>query len=500
MEWKWRFLVSENSSETSRCGTFPEPCTTLTGSTPGDSLTIHREYPRSAIGHSALLRPFHPLSIIWLTRRIHKRGSPEQILAATMPSTTRGGSVLAGLVPVPLDEIFALNRAFVTDPDPHKVSLGAGVYRADDGKPWPLPVVERAEKQLLDEGSPFRHEYSAIEGDVAFLEVARNLMFGFNRHGSSDAKERIASVQTVAGTGANHLGALFLKTHMKPKNVWLSSPSWVNHLAIWQIAGVNCKIYPYYNAASRSLDFDGMMAALEAEGQEGDVLLLHACAHNPTGLDPTKEQWRAIADLCERKRVFPFFDSAYQGFASGSVEEDAWAVRYFFENKPDMEMCVAQSFSKNFGLYGQRVGAFHYVLNEDSKDLQEAVLSNLCQLIRGEYSMGPVFGCSIVKRVLTDDKLTAEWHENLKTMSSRIRSMREALYEELIRLGTPGTWEHIVQQVIFSARKDVWTRIELTLTERHVLLHRPYTEPGSNPQREVPRVHAQVWPRLDQWM
>ncbi|RJE19193.1 Aspartate aminotransferase [Aspergillus sclerotialis] len=366
-----------------------------------------------------------------------------------MPSATLP-SVLAGLDPVPLDEIFALNRAFATDPASQKVSLGVGVYRTDDGKPWPLPVVEKAEKQLLDEGSLFRHEYSAIEGDVAFVEQARNLMFGFDRKTESpkekEAKKRIASVQTVAGTGANHLGALFLKTHMKPKNVWLSNPSWANHLTIWEVAGVSYKTYPYYNAATRSLDFDGMMSALENEGQEGDIVLLHACAHNPTGLDPTKEQWKAIAELCERKKLFPFFDSAYQGFATGSVEDDAWAVRYFFENKPSMEMCVAQSFSKNFGLYGQRVGAFHYVLNVESTGLQEAVFSNLCNLIRGEFSMGPVGGSTIVKKVLTDDNLTSEWHDNLKTMSSRIISMRKALYDELTRLGTPGTWEHIVQQ------------------------------------------------------
>lgn len=379
-----------------------------------------------------------------------------------MPSTTPHTSVLSGLAPVPLDEIFALNGAYASDSAPQKVSLGVGVYRTDDGKPWPLPVVERAEKALQAENSPFRHEYSAIEGDVGFLKLARNLMFGFedNDNGNDKnsanaaAKQRIASVQTVAGTGANHLGALFLRTHMKPKTVWLSNPSWGNHFAIWETAGVQYKTYPYYDASNRSFDFQGMMNTLEKEAAPGDVVLLHACAHNPTGLDPTKEQWEDIAELCERKKLFPFFDSAYQGFASGSADEDAWAVRYFFENKPEMEMCVAQSFSKNFGLYGQRVGAFHYVLNDSSRDLQGAVFSNLCQLIRGEYSMGPVGGCGIVKKVLTDEALTAEWHENLKTMSSRIKSMRKALYDELVRLETPGTWEHIVQQVRWSDQRS----------------------------------------------
>ncbi|KAJ5194441.1 aminotransferase [Penicillium cf. griseofulvum] len=349
--------------------------------------------------------------------------------------------------PVPPDEIFALNGAYAVDPHPQKVSLGVGVYRTDDGKPWPLPVVQKAEKELVVEDDPFRHEYTTIEGDVPFLGIARDLMFGFEgKQSEEEAKARIGSVQTVAGTGANHLGALFLAHHMKPANVWLSNPSWANHQTIWELAGVPRKTYPYYHAATRSFDFEGMMSTLESEAQEGDVVLLHACAHNPTGLDPNKEQWVAIADLCERKKLFPFFDSAYQGFASGSVEEDAWAVRYFFNNKPDMEMCVAQSFSKNFGLYGQRVGAFHYCTNRASVSLRDIVVNNLCHLIRGEFSMGPRVGCTIVKKVLNSEELTADWHEDLKVMSSRIKAMRKALYNELVRLQTPGTWEHIIQQ------------------------------------------------------
>lgn len=357
---------------------------------------------------------------------------------------------------VPPDEIFALNGAYIKDTYPQKVSLGVGVYRTDDGKPWPLPVVQEAEKQLVKDDNPFRHEYTAIEGDVPFLGIARNLMFGFeDKQSEEEAKARIATVQTVAGTGANHLGALFLARHMKPRSVWLSNPSWANHQTIWELAGVPRKSYPYYHAATRSFDFQGMMETLESEAEEGDAVLLHACAHNPTGLDPNKEQWIAIADLCERKKLFPFFDSAYQGFASGSAEEDAWAVRYFFNNKPDMEMCVAQSFSKNFGLYGQRVGAFHYCTNRSSTSIRDIIVNNLCHLIRGEFSMGPTAGCSIVKKVLTSDELTAQWYQDLQEMSSRIKSMRKALYDELVRLQTPGTWEHIINQVCQLKTKHV---------------------------------------------
>lgn len=360
------------------------------------------------------------------------------------------------VAPVPADEIFALHGAYMKDTHPQKVSLGVGVYRTDDGKPWPLPVVQNAEKELVKENDPFRHEYTTIEGDVKFLGVARNLMFGFEgKQSEEEARARIASVQTVAGTGANHTGALFLAHHMKPRSVWLSNPSWANHQTIWELAGVPRKYYPYYHAATRSFDFQGMMDTLESDAEEGDAVLLHACAHNPTGLDPNKEQWVAIADLCERKKLFPFFDSAYQGFASGSADEDAWAVRYFFNNKPDMEMCVAQSFSKNFGLYGQRVGAFHYCTNRSSTSIRDIIVNNLCHLIRGEFSMGPNAGCIIVKKVLNNDELTAQWHEDLQEMSSRIRSMRQALYNELVRLQTPGTWEHIIKQVCLLMTKHV---------------------------------------------
>lgn len=403
--------------------------------------------------------------------------------------------------PVPPDEIFALNGAYAVDPHPQKVSLGVGVYRTDDGKPWPLPVVQKAEKELVVDDDLFRHEYTAIEGDVPFLGIARNLMFGFEgKQGEEEAKARIGTVQTVAGTGANHLGALFLARHMKPGTVWLSNPSWANHQTIWELADVPRKTYPYYHAATRSFDFEGMMSSLESEAQEGDVVLLHACAHNPTGLDPNKEQWVAIADLCERKKLFPFFDSAYQGFASGSVEEDAWAVRYFFNNKPDMEMCVAQSFSKNFGLYGQRVGAFHYCTNRASTAIRDIVVNNLCHLIRGEFSMGPRVGCSIVKKILTSEELTADWHQDLQVMSSRIKAMREALYNELVRLQTPGTWEHIIQQVSYLDFTICSTYFVLIIfLERHVLLHRPFPQASLRLEGQIPHLPAQVRPSIHQW-
>lgn len=366
-------------------------------------------------------------------------------------STQKPSSSFSNLPDAPVDEIFALNHAYATDGHAHKVNLGIGVYRTEEGQPWPLSSVQQVEEEMYRQNNPARHEYLPIEGDTTFLDLARDLMFGFNS-ASSDlvseqhAQQRIASVQTISGTGANHIGAAFLAQHFKPRHVWVSTPSWANHETIWELQGIERKGYHYFDAATCSFDFNGALTTLENEAVEGDVILLHACAHNPTGVDPTKEQWKQIAALCQRKRLFPFFDSAYQGFASGSADEDAWAVRYFFNLSPPLEMCVAQSFSKNFGLYGQRAGAFHLVTNGANAAEASLVRKNLCHIIRGEYSMGPRYGSSIVKRILGDNTLRAQWEGDLTIMSSRIKRMRQALYNELVRLKTPGSWEHIINQ------------------------------------------------------
>ncbi|KAL3472347.1 pyridoxal phosphate-dependent transferase [Aspergillus californicus] len=356
--------------------------------------------------------------------------------------------VLHSLSPVPPDEIFALNCACIMDNHSDKVNLTVGAYRTNDGTPWALPSVQDAEEQLFRENNPSRHEYTTIPGDTQFLEIARDLIFGFDDTLSKTretAKSRISSVQTVGGTGANHLGALFLSKSMKPRTVWISDPSWPNHYIIWELVKVHYRTYPYYSADNRSFDLEGMVSTLESHAQAGDVVLLQACAHNPTGLDPSEHQWKAIANLCIRKHLFPFIDAAYQGFASGSIETDNWVVRYLRNTMPYMEMCVAQSFSKNFGLYGQRVGTFHYVLNERSRGLRDTVTDSLCQLIRGEYTMGPVAGSYIVRKVLASPQLTAQWYKDLKTMNGRLVAMRKALFDELVKLKTPGSWKHITE-------------------------------------------------------
>jgi aspartate/tyrosine/aromatic aminotransferase len=289
------------------------------------------------------------------------------------------------------------------------------------------------------------HEYLPIQGNDNYLRLARELALGQGADGN------VVSVQSISGTGANHVGALFLAQQLKPNSVWISDPTWGNHHLLWTIAGPNVtqRIYPYYDASDTSLNFDGMIAALET-AEENDVVLLHACAHNPTGIDPTHEQWKAVAELCKRKRLFVFFDSAYQGFASGDVDEDAWAVRYFQQTlfdteRPPVGMCLAQSFAKSFGLYGERAGAFHMVLPAGVPFA--GLRSQLLRLIRAEISTCPLYGARIVETILGTPDLRAMWRNDLKTMSGRIKGVRLSLRQEVERLPGSGDWKHLESQI-----------------------------------------------------
>ncbi len=357
-------------------------------------------------------------------------------------------SYFSSLPVVRKDEIFGLLGEFQSDTHPDRVNLGAGIYCLDDGKPRPLEVVELVERSLHKQQDSGRHDYLPIEGDQRFLTAARDLILPtapqFSAALSQSTESRVVSVQTISGTGANHLGARLLAEHSRPRHVWVSDPTWANHLTIWESVGIPQRTYPYYNSCSNSIDFASMIDTLEREAQPRDVIVLQACAHNPTGLDPSREQWRAVAELCQRKDLFPFFDSAYQGFATGDPVRDAWVVRYFYQLQPPLEMCVAQSFSKNFGLYGQRTGALHVVANKTGRD---NLLANLAHLIRTEYSVPPRYGSTIVRTILESEILSKTWLQDLQAISGRIRSMRLALYDELCRIETPGSWRHIIEQV-----------------------------------------------------
>jgi aspartate aminotransferase len=358
-------------------------------------------------------------------------------------STAGAGSRFGNLPAAPADEAFLMFDLFDQDTHPDKVTLGGGVYRTDEGAPWPLPAVRAAETRLHAAAEPTRHEYTSMLGDPRFLRLAQDLIFCLPKD-DEQTRARVASCQTISGTGANHIGALFFETFLKPRQVWVADPTWVAHTGIWAAVGTPIRTYPYYDSATRSFCFDRMMSAL-SEAHRDDVVVLQAAAHNPTGLDPTRDQWKEIAALCQARGLVPFFDCAYQGFASGDPVEDTWSVSYFLGL--GIEMGVAQSFSKNMGLYGQRVGAFHLVLPPQAAHARGSVLDNFCLLIRGEYSVPPRGGATIAREILASDDLHEQWLGDLKVMSNRIKKMRQALYDELVALQTPGTWEHIIRQI-----------------------------------------------------
>ena len=259
--------------------------------------------------------------------------------------------------------------------------------------------------------------------------------------------KRVTSMQTISGTGAVHLGGLFISRFYRPTpTIYLSNPTWANHNQIFSNVQLKIAQYPYFDKSTKGLDFKGMTKALK-DAPERSVILLHACAHNPTGVDPTREQWKEIAEIMKAKKQFPFFDCAYQGFASGDLDQDAWAVRYFIQQ--GFELCIAQSFAKNFGLYGERAGCFHFVTSpgSDAQNTVKRIASQLAILQRSEISNPPAYGARIASTVLNDPTLFKEWEQNLKEMSGRIKEMRTALRSKLEELKTPGTWNHITDQI-----------------------------------------------------
>jgi len=308
------------------------------------------------------------------------------------------------------------------------------------------PTPPQADDRLRNDPAP-NPEYLPIAGLADFTAASQKLVLGAESPAIQDG--RVASLQTISGTGALHLGALFLAKFYKTtseRTVYFSDPTWANHLQIFSNVGLAYKTYPYFSKQTKGLDFDGLVGTIQA-APEGSIILLHACAHNPTGVDATQEQWKKIAQIIKAKKHFPFFDTAYQGFASGDLAQDAWAIHYFVEQ--GFEMCIAQSYAKNFGLYGERAGCFHFVTSpsSDAASTIGRIASQLAILQRSEISNPPAYGARIASTVLNDKELFAEWEANLRTMSGRIKEMRTALRNKLEQLGTPGTWNHITDQI-----------------------------------------------------
>jgi len=288
----------------------------------------------------------------------------------------------------------------------------------------------------------------------------------FGTDSAAILEQRVASVQTLSGTGALHLGALFLSRFLpgsEGKRVFVSDPPYVNHIPILRHAGLGTGSYPYYSPSTNSIDFNGLREKL-CSVPNGSTLLLHVCAHNPTGTDLSAEQWKEVAQIMKSKQQIPFFDSAYQGFASGDPESDAWPVRYFVEQGFDVIM-VAQSYAKNFGLYGERAGCLHVVTS--SPELTGNIFSQLRSLQRVTVSTPPAFGARIVSTILDDKELEAIWRQDLQTMAGRIVKMRHALREGLEELKTPGRWDHLTGQIGMFCYSGLTAEQVETLREVH---------------------------------
>lgn len=336
----------------------------------------------------------------------------------------------------PPDPILGLTEAYQADPNPNKVNLGVGVYQDENGRVPVLATVREAERRWYDQETS--KAYLPIDGVPAYNKGVQALLFGPGA--AVLAQNRVVTVQTLGGTGALRVGADFLKKFFPRARVWISDPSWENHRAVFEAAGLLVSAYPYYDPATHGLDFASMIGTLE-QVPDGDVVLLHASCHNPTGVDLSRDQWEQLADLFGRKRLIPFVDFAYQGFDKG-IDEDAFAVRLFAEK--GLNFLVASSFSKNFSLYRERVGALSIV----GADRHEAarILSQIKRVIRTNWSNPPSHGAQVVALVLGDSDLRAQWEEEVRHMRERIRRMRRLFVEKLHGEGLERDFSFIEKQ------------------------------------------------------
>jgi len=336
----------------------------------------------------------------------------------------------------PRDAILGLTAAYREDFRGEKINLSVGVYQDETGKTPTLECVNIAEKRLAESDSV--KSYLPIPGAPEYAEVVQQLAFGADHEAVTSG--RIASAHTPGGTGALRVAGDFINANFPKATLWMSEPTWPNHGNIFDAARVPTKGYAYFDKSSNALDFEPMLAAIK-KMPPGDVILLHGCCHNPTGIDPTPEQWKQIADAVYGQGLFPLLDFAYQGFAEG-IEEDAAGLRTFCQ--PGAELMVCSSFSKNFGLYRERVGALSIVCPE--ADMVGAVQSQVNRVIRSNYSNPPAHGAAIVNCILRDESLRATWEKEVAAMRSRINGTRQQFVDALAAKGVPGDFSFITQQ------------------------------------------------------
>jgi len=335
----------------------------------------------------------------------------------------------------PADPILGLSVAFNADSNPHKIDLGAGIYKDETGHTPILDCVKAAEKHRTDNETSKTYINSA--GSGLFNERIAALNLGDHKVISEN---RIRTISTPGGTGALRIAGEFIDTCRPGATIWVSNPTWANHQGVFTAAGLQVKTYPYYDYENKCLDFEGMVEALK-KVSEGDAVLLHACCHNPSGMDLSKEQWGQVAELAKEIGFLPVIDMAYQGFGEG-LQEDAYGLRLMAGTVEEMILC--SSCSKNFGLYRERIGACSVIgKSVRSADIIQTVL---LPIVRVNYSMPPAHGAAIVETILSSAELTSQWHGELKTMRDRISGMRQLLVDKLIANGVTRDFSFITAQ------------------------------------------------------
>jgi aspartate aminotransferase len=339
------------------------------------------------------------------------------------------------LKPLPADPILGLSVKYKADTNPKKIDLGAGIYKDAAGHTPVLACVKAAEKYRLENETS--KAYLGSAGSAVFNEKMTALLLGEHRVISAN---RVRTVSTPGGTGALRVAGEFIKACKPGTTIWVSNPTWANHQGVFAAAGLNVKTYPYYDYDNKSLNFPGMIAALKQVSKD-DAVLLHACCHNPSGMDLNQQQWQEVAELAAQIGFIPVVDMAYQGFGQ-DLDADAYGLRLMADTVEQMIIC--SSCSKNFGLYRERIGACSIIgKNATSADIINSVLLSV---VRVNYSMPPAHGAAIVETILSSGELTRQWHGELKQMCDRIASMRQLLVDKLIEKGVSRDFSFITRQ------------------------------------------------------
>lgn len=346
----------------------------------------------------------------------------------------------------PPDKILGISEAFVKDTNSKKINLGVGAYRSNEGKPIIFPAVKKAELALLEKET--EKEYTGITGNKNFQNIVKEFIFNNSNKDAAGAKliedGRIVTAQTISGTGSLRVIADFLARFYGLKKIIVPKPTWANHVAVFTDAGLDSSFYAYYEVSKNDLDYEKLKASVQA-ADDRSVILLHACCHNPTGMDLTNDQWDEVLQIVQDKQLFPLVDMAYQGFASGDPYKDIDVIRKLNKLVVDGKVptyALCQSFAKNMGLYGERTGSISIVT--ESKDHSTAIESQLKKLIRPMYSSPPIHGSKIVETIFADQTLLKEWLGDLDQVVSRLNTVRDKLYQKLDK--SIYNWDHLLKQ------------------------------------------------------